>query len=165
MHITLQTGDPRAFRSQVGWEYPQGDRAGWGGGMGWGAVGGWMGGQGMECGVSKTKLKIKLNKKRLCWCYLFVGGKTKQIWFPEVCVCVVGGEGGCHAIQLMTELELKGQSTVLYMTKFGLCHSLSFWVICLSKARQVFTTESPPATLKWRGGGGAFDRMKMAEEL
>lgn len=78
----------------------------------------------------------------ICW------WKNKTNLIPRsVCVCG-GGEGGCHAIQLMTELELKGQSTVLYMTKFGLCHSLSFWVICLSKARQVFTTESPPATLK-----------------
>jgi hypothetical protein len=50
-----ETGGPRKFRGQVGeigdWGHPCRDGVGWEGGVGCGADGGWMGGQGMEYGV------------------------------------------------------------------------------------------------------------------
>jgi hypothetical protein len=58
--VHSETGGPREFRGQVGWVGGGIHKVGWGGGVGYGAVGEWLGGgSGNEIWSVKNKLKIK----------------------------------------------------------------------------------------------------------
>jgi hypothetical protein len=49
----------------VGWEHPHGDRVGWGGAVGSGAVGGWMWEKGNRIWSVKNKLKNISKKEKI----------------------------------------------------------------------------------------------------
>jgi hypothetical protein len=58
-----EAGGPREFRGQVswGWGHPHGDRIGWGGSVGYGAVRGW---RGAGHGIWSVKNKLIFKKEK-----------------------------------------------------------------------------------------------------